>query len=345
VDTGRHTEEQILRPIDVLLPARRRWRRVWFFVEHWQALVVMGLVLGLYSVIGARRLNAPISGPLEWVGFGIGALLVGFLMHWFDTLASKRTRSVQARQAALKASLHAEPQSSLSELLAAGLAVHGLPAGVRDEEELVAAFKKMSFTGAALRLSSRACGLAHAIEPLDFPFEPTPLSRAYAGLLQARAESKNRLIEVDFAAWAKGVRQVVLVLRGSGLMGGVGGYMLSRVIWFIMTGRGKGLDLVFAILLIVLPVFYVIRQRVAGYLYLIPGGLIDVRRKRIYRRSTGLMIWCPDTCVLNVLTTKDGPHLSFTITPAEAELALRAWLSSVPSPSDELIASFLAGRS
>lgn len=87
--------------------------------------------------------------------------------------------------------------------------------------------------------------------------------------------------------------------------------------------------------------YFVRRERVAGYLYLIPGGMIHVRRKQVYRRSKGLMVWCADSRTLHVLDSGPNKNLSFPVTPPEAMVAMRAWLSPVPGPSDELLQSFL----
>lgn len=341
-DAGRAAEN--LRPIDVLLPARKGWRRARHFLAQWQALVMVGLALVLVWAIGANRLSAPIPEPAAQVFICLVFLTMIVGGFWAHAGKAKHPRSVRDGHSAFATALGTERPPTLHELVAAGSRPDGILTETRHEAELVRSLQGRRLTGVAIRMSCRSQRLAQPLEPLRVPFEPTPLNRAYARLFRPRLTGENRLIEVDFSAWAKAARQVVLALRRSGILGGYGGWALSRGLIGIMVGRVTGLDLLNAVVLPAWLAIFVFVEHVAGHLYLIPGGLIDVRRRKVYRREKGLMVWCPDTFVLHVLTTEAGSDLSFTITPAEAELALRGWLSPVPGPSDELIASFLAGR-
>lgn len=330
-------------PVNVLLPARRGLARVRVALRFWAPLIPLGLFAGLLCLFGSQRLSITLPSPV-----GNSLLAVCFivvLVAAFHRMGRNSRRKVPAKCAALKRALAARPRPGLRELLAPGPELDRLLLDAADEEDLACLLEQAAFCGEAVCLSTRRERLSIDFEAFPVPFEPLPLDRASVKLLDPLVSPEASRVRVDFAVWGKMVRQAVIVSRRSGILEGICGFFLFGLLTHVATGRLTLGDLVRAGILLVTLVGYLHTERVTGRLFLIPGGLINVRTKRVYRRDSALMIWCADSRLLRVSTCDSGTSLSFTVTPAEAAVALRAWLSPVPPPSDEMLEAFLAGRS
>jgi hypothetical protein len=81
------------------------------------------------------------------------------------------------------------------------------------------------------------------------------------------------------------------------------------------------------------------RQRIQG-VWIFPGGLLIRGRREVHRRKHNLLIWHPQR--LWVVSAKENRWFYLNVSREEAMLAVRAWLSTAATPSDEMISSFLA---
>jgi hypothetical protein len=77
--------------------------------------------------------------------------------------------------------------------------------------------------------------------------------------------------------------------------------------------------------------------------WVFPGGLRGGRqgwiRGHVFRRDAALLCWYGGT---NVLHVREGKKFRIVrVTPREADLAIRAWLSRATSPTDEQLRALL----
>ncbi|MBI4582159.1 MAG: hypothetical protein HY718_20855 [Planctomycetes bacterium] len=75
--------------------------------------------------------------------------------------------------------------------------------------------------------------------------------------------------------------------------------------------------------------------------WVMPGGLLLPSRREVYRRDAGLLVWYPGHRRLWAIDTTAARVAALDVTSEEAVLALRAWLSPLPTPSDEMLHGFL----
>ena len=202
-------------------------------------------------------------------------------------------------------------------------------------------------TGLAFRLSYQDVPKRAPVQAFPVPFEPLPLDEAAEETLALAGGT-------DCAAGVRASRRgrsrsewCGLVLRSSRL-----GLLAISILSVLVLGLVSGqlwtttMSYVYGVGPWVVVAFVVIglQKMLRGTrLYIIPGGLIDVKGKRAYLRSKGVMVWYPEAQTFQVTA---GEHVfEPPVTEKEAMLALRAWLSSAPAPTDEMIVAFLLGRS
>lgn len=186
--------------------------------------------------------------------------------------------------------------------------------------------------------------------PLAVPFEPMSLDEASADAL-ASAESAAPRDQLgltsrpdDSTDVGRRVRRAwrLGVLRWSALVFVVClGFLLTSI---CLRGSVSCANVLILVAALVAWVLGVVSAWCGNGAYIISGGLLDPKGKRIFRRQTGLLIWRADAHLLHVTNKLRKDVLTLNVTRDEALLALRAWLSPVPGPSDELIESFLKGR-
>lgn len=321
-------------PTCVLLPALRRAPELLRILVGWRGLLV--LCVGVLVAWRFLKAGTPVPPALfvSLIGSVVG---VAGLQKY---LAVRRARR-RAGRLDDKPSDDA-PRTKLREALQPGHPLQQRLLQAPDEEAAVAALSSTDFAGEAVCLASGPHRWPADLEPLAVPFEPMVLDAASARLLVPLNEPARR--GLDFADVAKWARRVTLVLRRAGLLEGTNFVVLVSLVFSLLVAGPLNRSVLTRAVIIAIPVLLFLRsERVAGHLYLVPGGLIDARRKHVYRRASGLMVWCADSRMLYVLDAGPSPALSFTVTPSEARVALRAWLSPVPGPSDELVQSFLNG--
>jgi len=327
-------------PISILLPARSRLPAVLLFLADWRGVLVSGL-----AVLITWRIVKPGSPVPTLLFFSLlGLVVLAALIK--QAVASRRARRIARQTESLDArgTSQGDAHPPLREVLQPGPALDAMLSKTPSEERLIELLAGTSFAGEAVCVSARADRLPKAFEPLAVPFEPMVLDAASARLLAPPEDSgrSGRLLGLDHSGLAKAVRQVLLVLRRTGVFEGIGFVVLiSLVFGLLLSGPLNRHVWTRGGIIALWVLVFLRRERVAGHLYIIPGGLIDARRKHVYRRTSGLMVWCADSRMLYVIDAGASPTLSFTVTPAEALVALRAWLSPQAGPSDELIQSFL----
>jgi hypothetical protein len=328
--------------INILLPRKSRLPLILGMLVDWRFV----LTLGMAVLIGWRWFAPGVPLPRGMFFTILGAVVLLAISK--QILISRRRARRKAQQAGKETDGTSSPSTdrpALRDLLQSGAGLGPLLSQSRDEEQLIDEFSRTAFSGEALCLSACQQGLITDLEPLAVPFEPMLLDTASARLLQPLGLSETdqgRGLALDFSSLRKLVQQVLLVLRRAGILEGTNFVLLAAAVFSLFfTGLFSRRVLTNAAIIGVSLFLFLRRERVAGHLYVIPGGLVDARRKWVYRRSSGLLVWCADSRMLYALDTGSNPMLSFVVTPLEATTALRAWLSPVEGPSDELIASFL----
>lgn len=199
------------------------------------------------------------------------------------------------------------------------------------------------FQGGAARISRKAEHLSQPIEPFTVPFEPMLLDESAADLLDLAAVSK----EPSSAAESPTTQSTETgrKIRRAWRLGAItipSWFILYLLIQNGMTkGWFRGETLFWLAFYVPIVLFHLHSKALGTKLYIVPGGLIDAGQKRVYRCCDGVMIWRADAGRLHIADGQTGSHFSPNVTPAEAMIAMRAWLSQVPAPSDEMLACFL----
>jgi hypothetical protein len=345
--------------IYIVLPTRREALRAWVAgcrrldPMFWVLLLVLGAALTL--IIAAAGNNFSLSNPILClilaillpIVFVAGVLKSEVVTRWIGhprvKAAVKPIRAWMIKKSPLKTATLMEPQPPLKVIMELGAALDTL-----EYLEFAKHLAKSGYAGGAVLISRGIRAPSDLILPLGVLFEPMPLDEctakdfalvgAPAG--QDRDSSQHRstipmtIVQRIRRVWELGgLHWPLLVLL----------LAMSEIVY--RRGSLSCGTLLFGVVASAVIVARLVRLESAAAAYIIPGGLIDRQNKRVYRFSSGLMIWRAEFRELYLTDVVHGDVSSFRVTRQEAVLAVRAWLSPVPGPSDELIESFLAGRS
>jgi len=337
---------QHLQPITVLLPAKKGLAKASHVFGKWLPYAAAAAYVGLFCFLGPWDWEISISPPYtEGLLILLAVLIVVSGVLCWGELRYKQCRS-QRIICLLSEALQADPGSPLRELVKPGARLDRLLAEANTEDDMIQVLQPAMFLRDAVCLSTCSRQPPDHLEPLTVPFEPMPLTTASVDVLPSTAASgktHSRRLGTDPSAWARVSRRILHAPYGGWVIL-ASSFVLLGLISFLSTGHGA------CGTLLTIPIFclYVISRfrsiLATERMYVIPGGLIDTWKKYMYRRSKGLMIWCPDSNTLHVRSLEADRDLVLVVTPSEAIAAIRAWLSPAPEPSDEVIKSFLKQR-
>ncbi len=289
------------------------------------ALVSGGMFCGL-EVLGGT------AGGLLGAGCGL-LILLAFVL---PAELHKWRWTSEATQI-LREQLAHEPATPLRDLLKNPFLFPVLP-----RRRLLRLLVRAGRSGAVVRVGMRASLRPVTGGPIGVPLEPMPLEEADAGFL----ELANNVAEVRTGLPGSARRDRPEWLRRFRRARTTGEFRLSSVVLatiyfglFAFPLRANRLGLAMLVIAIcwVIPLgISFLRNRT---LLVIPGGIIAGDGRRVFRRDSAVLVWFVPTGTLHLANTR-GEWGRFLVTPVEAEMAIRAWLSPVPAPTDEMLAAF-----
>lgn len=208
--------------------------------------------------------------------------------------------------------------------------------------------------GLAVRCSSKTQPPPDPIAPVKVPFEPVPLDDsepAFQGVAEAGG-SAAREVKIDERAAIAPRRVTRPWRRESGWPGllSIRTFMTLGFILVLFVQFTHGLSSWWLILItfvtgpLALGLSF-LKPGPARMAWVFPGGIAvptpwQAKRWRIVRRVEGILIVPPISGTLTVVTRAETHALKCSA--AEAELALRAWFSPIPPPTDEQLGEFFA---
>lgn len=315
----------------------------------WLVSACGGAILQAVLVIYRTFSRAGWVGPAATVNLlliGIACLVFIILSrvaicNWFlppGKLITRLLKQQAARRSAPDSLIAAGKAYELEDYMQVGARLQNQSVHSR----LVGRLSASGVKGLAVRASGVAGKLKAPIEPLVVPFEPMLLDESAADLLDlASVSGKDPRAAVSSAADSTDAGRRLRRAWRLGVFGIPVGGLLYVAFNAFVRGAFHPRTL-FWIGLFALSCFLRLRRNPLNpNVYIIPGGLIDARGKRVFRRDDCLLVWQLDLGHFHIVTAGGDVIFSPHVTAGEATIALRAWLSPVRAPSDEMLASFL----
>lgn len=297
------------------------------------AIPVLGsLFVG--AIAGAFFTNSSLGSLIGLAGGLIcGLLIVGCIgvtshKHW-EARRDRIEQRLRKMRGRLDSVLHDDDDAAEEIALVA-----------QKPKELTELLARCESTGTIIRLYLPREKTEPPVAPLRLPFEPVRLDESDSAFLalssSATPDSPTAMPEThDTPDWLRPV------LRARHLKQ-IGFWSIFPVIYIALFMR-RSSPLVLMMLLgyaataVSIWWFYV---SPSSSFWVVPGGVIWPSKKRYYRAETGVLAWYPSSRTLWVADREQGAS-SRQVTPQEAELAMRAWLSPLPAPSEEMVWEFI----
>lgn len=195
--------------------------------------------------------------------------------------------------------------------------------------------------GAVIRLLPEG-STAGPVAPIRVTFEPVMIDESDSTFVQIAGSELDRVSQSSQVATSDPViRDGAMSTIGRRLRRARRLGSLRVLPWIVYILLFRQLALV---VLAISLAYWIIRDpSPRSQIWAFPGGLLLPRWGKIYRSEQTLVVYNAQTSALGVALPDERP-LIVRATPMEAEFALRALLSPVPSPSDEMLRSFMDGR-
>lgn len=312
-------EASLYQPVD-LVTKRRPTTLITFFLYWLLAIFVMRFL--------SNDVLPQSSDGIEGVLIVLSLLATILFIVLGNTI--QRERAEDRLLALLRANQHGE----IEERLAGGT-------DLRRAAERLAHVPRMLLTtlvttghlGAMIRVSRVDRGFFPPVQPIPVPFEPIHLDEAEAEFDDWRTGFDMKRRGNQTFGWAGGRLRRAMRIEGTHpAVLVVLVLVLTAIVgpWYMETMAVIALGLV--------VVIWVGYGRYSG-VWVFPGGLFDRRRRQVFRRSNGLLCWHVASKRLYVMTGTYDCRV-YKVTSAEAALAMRAWSSPAPSPTDEMLYAF-----
>jgi hypothetical protein len=212
----------------------------------------------------------------------------------------------------------------------------GVPAGLR---AVAAVVHERGGAGKSIRIVRSAFPQPQP-EPLDVPFQPQPLNEAHTALPCAGGGAGDSTASTQRSEFRRRV-----LLRGGWWVFALG--VIPAALQLLASVFRKDVaDVLMLATLVALLLFAPVDWRFNRQWFLVPGGVVlrkaGWRSARwtlhLFERTSSVLFVGMSARTQWLAAVADGKEAShLQVTPAEADLLLRAWLSSVPPPPIETL--------
>lgn len=219
--------------------------------------------------------------------------------------------------------------------------------------DVAGALARIGWIGRSFRLAGHPEKLDAVPPPFDAPFEPTPLSQSSPAFRALRNDDRDALkrwwANVDEQFMMHGGERQRKLLKAAMVVGWVTLlFMLGKLAIDLASGRRPPELSMFAVLLPIVLVGWLIQSWRQEQWFAVPGGLLircsgmfESRwRLELLRREECVLVYWRELYTLAVARADGVGFSKLRVRSDEAEVALRAWQSPVPPPPIEQFTDF-----